>query len=121
MIFGLISDEEISYVKTLDGDVLYNSNEALNRSKTFEELELKDIQMTYKDGSTRISGKLKNNGDTVHEEEQISIILLDKSGEEIARMGGVINKTEAGEESNFLGMSTLNYIDAYDFKLERSE
>ena len=77
--------------------------------------------MTYKNGVTRISGKLKNNGSETQEEENIRIVLLDKSGNELATMGGVINKTEAGGESEFFGVTTLNYIDAYDFKLERSE
>ena len=47
----------------------------------------------------------------------VDVILLDKNGKEIVTLGGIISPLQPGEKKQFNTSMTLDYANAYDFKI----
>ena len=87
--------------------------------KTFDEtLEVSDLQLTEKDGITQILGTIKNVSSETRPEGAVTVVLLDKSGKELASMPLHIKSLEPGETTQLHAEKTLdNAANAYDLKI----
>ena len=47
----------------------------------------------------------------------VAVILLDKNGKEIVTLGGIISPLQPGAKTQFNTSMTLDYANAYDFKI----
>ena len=72
---------------------------------------------TYKQAmQSQIDIKL-NTGNKATEMQLVDITLLNKNGEEIITIGGIIEALEPGANTQFNSSMTLDYTNVYDFKI----
>lgn len=116
-----IEENNIYWVETKEDGKKINKSEKISETKEFEGLALEKQEFVSKDSKTEISIKVTNNTQQDIPLTPIVLILLDKEGKEIVRLNGIINPTKVGENSNIYIGSSLDYIDAYDFKIERNK
>lgn len=111
---------ETYWVETKEDGKKINKSEKMVKTKEFEGLSLEKQEFVSKDSKTEISIKVTNNTQQDIPVTPIVLILLDKEGNEIVRLNGIINPTKVGESSKIYIGSSLDYVDAYDFKIERN-
>jgi len=75
------------------------------------------LQLTNKNGQTILLADVKNNGSTATDVILIDVIILDKVGSEIGKVGGIVSPLNAGETTQFNSSMTIDYTNAYDFKI----
>lgn len=107
--------EEYVEVKT-DGTKV-NTSKELSKVKKVDGLEISNIQLIENGNLSRITADVKNTTKNTLGDCDISIIMLDKSGEEMATIGGYIDKVEAGATVKLDAAVTVDVANAYDFKI----
>ena len=101
-----------------DGKKL-NISTKLKETKKVNGLEFSNIYLTEKDSSTDLIATVKNNtGSDITKITFVQITLIDKEGKEIVKLDGAIAPIKQGEEKQFQINTTLDYANAYDFKIE---
>ena len=114
-------EEEEKYVEVLEDGTKLNVSDKLKEAKKIEGLEISNIQLTHKEGVSRVIGTVTN---TTSESKGITPIILtlyDDKGNILESIEGLISPVEAGESVQLnIGIST-DYANAYDFKVERNQ
>lgn len=110
---------EEKYVQTLDNGTKLNISEKLNEDKKVEDLQLKNIQLTYKNGVTNLLCDIQNNSKQEVKMEDVEIVLLDENGDTIYKMRGFMEEIKPGETKQFNSSITADFSNAYDFKINR--
>ena len=107
------------YVTELSDGTKENTSEKLKETKTFDEtLEVSGLKLTEKEGITQILGTIKNVSSETRPEGAVTVVLLDKNGEELASMPLHIKSLEPGETTQLHTEKTLdNASNAYDLKI----
>lgn len=107
------------FVQVLENGKKLNNSTKLNEAKQVNGLEFSKIYLTEKDNSIDLIATVKNNtGKDITKMTFVKVTLLDKEGKNIVVLDGVIAPVKAGEEKQFQINSTLDYANAYDFKIE---
>ena len=107
------------FVQVLGDGKKLNTSTKLNETKTVNGLEFSNIYLTEKDSSTDLIATVKNNtGKDITEITFVEVTLIDKEGKEIVKLDGAIAPIKAGGEKQFQINTTLDYANAYDFKVE---
>lgn len=109
---------EEEFVEVLDNGIKMNTSTKLKEKKVVNGLEIDDIQFFMSNGQTYLRAKVKNNSGKDIDATGVDIVLYDKEGNEITRMGGVIDPMKNGETKEFESIITLDFSNAYDFKVE---
>ena len=99
-----------------DGTKVNTSNE-LSKTKKIDGLEISNIQLVENSNLSKITADVKNPTKKTLGDYEVSIIMLDKAGKEIATVGGYIDKVEAGETAKLKASATVDIANAYDFKV----
>lgn len=111
-----ISKEE--FVEMVDDEIKLNISTKLNEPKTINGIEIKNIQLTYKNGMTVLLADITNNsGKDLIDVTEADIILLDKNNDEIITVVASISPTKVGETTQLNTSMTLDYVNAYDFRV----
>ena len=110
---------EEKYVQTLDDGTKLNTSEKLKKDKEVEDLELKNIQLTYKNGVTNLLCDIQNNSKKEVKMEDVEIVLLDENGDTIYKMRGFMEEIKPGETKQFNSSITADFSNAYDFKINK--
>ncbi len=105
------------YVEVLQDGTKLNKSETLSKAKKLGTLEFTNIQLTNKDGKTVLLADVKNTGTVRTEMQLVDVIILDKSGKELGKVGGIISPLESGKTTQFNTSMTVDYANAYDFKV----
>lgn len=114
--------EEIGeFVEVLDDGTKMNTSDKLAETKTFSNYEVSNIQLTESNGQSLILADVKNIGTTKAEVVLIDITLLDKEGNEIVTIGGIIGDVEPGQTVQLNSSATTDFSNAYDFTIKVSE
>ena len=94
-----------------------NISEEVKKEKTYGSLVFKNMQITNDGKQTVFLGNVTN----ISEEEtgmtEIDILLLDKEGNELGKVGGLLVPLKPGETTQFNSSSQLDYANIYDFKI----
>lgn len=109
---------EEEFVEVLDNGIKMNISTKLKEKKVVNGLEIDEIKFFMSNGQTYLRAKVKNNSGKDIEATGVDIILYDKEGNELSRMGGVIDPMKNGETKDFESITTLDFSNAYDFKVE---
>ena len=109
------------FVQVLEDGTKLNTSTKLNETKKINGIEFGNIQLTMKDGQSMLLADVKNTTETASELTLVDVTLLDKEGKTIVKVGGIIPPLEAGESTQFNSSMTLDYANAYDFKVEVSK
>ncbi len=115
-------NEEIGeFVEVLDDGTKMNTSDKLAETKTFSNYEVSNIQLTESNGQSLILADVKNIGTTKADVVLIDITLLDKEGQEIVTIGGIIGDVEPGQTVQLNSSATTDFSNAYDFTIKISE
>ena len=105
------------FVQVLDDGTKLNTSTKLNEAKTVEGYTFENIQFTEQNGQSILLADVTNNSGSATDITLVDLILLDKEGNEIVTLGGIIAPLQAGEKTQFNTSSTLDYANAYDFNV----
>lgn len=106
------------FTTELDDGTKINTSETFGTTKTYNNLEISNIQFTEKDGQSTFLADVKNNGTTTHEPEIVKIVLLDENGNTVAELKPAIEKIEPGETAQINSMISADVTNVKDFKIE---
>ncbi len=106
---------EEEFVQRLEDGTRLNTSEQLHTTKRIEGVEISNIQVTEKDNLTDILGTATNVTDKVQQGFTMDVKILDKEGNEITTIGGIVGKLEPGESTEFHSNATFDFANAYDF------
>lgn len=115
------AEETGEFVQVLEDGTKLNTSSKLAETKTFGNYEVSNIQLTEQNGQSLILADVKNIGSAKAETVLIDITLLDKSGNEITTIGGIIGDVEAGETVQLNASATVDFANAYDFSIKVTE
>lgn len=107
-----------SYVEEIETGLKINKSTKLNEAKEVQGLKITNIQLSTKDGMTTLLADVINNSGTKTSLKTVEITLIDKEGNELTKVTGIIDSLDVGESKQLnIGM-TSDYVNAYDFKVE---
>lgn len=107
------------YVTNLSDETKLNSSDEFNKTKTYKQLEISNVQFTYQDGKSQLLANVKNTASSKHESEIIKLTILDENNNIIDELAPVIPSIEAGETKQInVIISGANSVNAKDFKIE---
>lgn len=109
--------QEEQFVQTTEDGIKVNTSEKFAEKKEVNGIEFTDIQFTENNGETCLIATVTNTGSVKTEMFAVDITLLDENGTEIKTIPGLIAPLEAGASTQFSASTTLDYANAYDFKV----
>lgn len=110
-----------NYTKKKEDGTTANISSKLKEDKEINGFTITNIKLEQKDDETLFTAEAVNKTGSKQEAFWVNIILVDKEGHEITRMLTNINSTENGESAEVKAGITENCVNAYDFKLEKTE
>lgn len=113
----IAKDEEFVEVKS-DGTKVNTSNK-LAESKVIDGLEVSNIRLTGKNNISKILATVKNPSNEPKGGYAVKITLLNKQGETIKEIEAYIDKVSAGDTVTLNTAATVDFANAYDFKITR--
>ena len=106
-----------NFVGELDDGTKINTNAKFNAPSEVGDYSLDNIRLTLKNGITTFRATVKNNGNTKTVLKEVTLVLLNENGEEIAKAKGIINEIAPGSSQEFSTSITSDYIHACGYKL----
>ena len=105
------------FVQALEDGTKINTSEQLNKTKQIGTYKFENIQLAEQNNQTVLLADVTNTGSNKTDIQLVDVTLLDKDGNEIITVGGIISQLEAGEKTQFNTSMTLDYANTYDFKI----
>ena len=109
------------FVEVLEDGTRLNKSETLNQAKTLGDLSFENIQLTNQNGQSVLLADVTNTGSTATELKTVDIIVLDKEGNELGTVGGLIIPLQPGQSTQFNSSVQTDYANAYDFKIVETQ
>lgn len=109
--------EPEEFVQVLEDGTKLNTSTELNKEKQVGNYKFENMQLTTQNNQTVLLADVTNTGKTKTEIQLVDVTLLDKEGNEIITVGGIISQLEPGEKTQFNTSMTLDYANTYDFKI----
>ena len=107
------------FVQVLEDGTRLNTSTKLNEMKKFEGLEFGNIQLTNSNGQSVLLADVKNTTQAETGLMLVDVTLYDKNGNELGTVGGIISPLKPGESKQFNTSMTIDYANAYDFKITK--
>ena len=114
--FVLYDSSIADYVKKSEDGTKINMSPKINQDTKLNELDIKNIQLTCKNGITTLLADVSNNTNKDSEMKNINIKLLDENNKEIRTVSGYIPALKIGETTKLNVSMSSNLIIAYDIK-----
>ena len=114
--FTLYNSSIADYVKTSEEGTKINISPKINQDMKLNELDIKNIQLTCKNGITTLLADVLNNTNKDSEMKNINIKLLDENNKESRTVSGYIPALKIGETTKLNVSMSSNLIIAYDIK-----
>ena len=105
--------EEFTQVLT-DGTKI-NTSSKLNQNKKLGDLEIGNIQFTYRNGVSVVLANVTNTGNSDTSLKAVELTLLRKDGSEIEKLQGIIPGLKPGGSTQLNIGATSDVANAYDF------
>ena len=112
-----LENEVEEFVEVLDNGIKVNKSTKLAETKIVKGIEISNINFYMSNGQTYLTADVTNKSTKDIDVTEIEIILYDKENNKIATMGGVINPLKVGEKTKLQSSTTLDFANAYDFKV----
>ena len=109
--------EPEEFVQVLEDGTKLNTSTELNKEKQVGNYKFENMQLTTQDNQTVLLADVTNTGSNKTDIQLVDVTLLDKDGNEIITVGGIISQLEPGEKTQFNTSMTLDYANTYDFKI----
>ena len=107
------------YVEILQDGTKLNKSERLNKTRKLDELEIKDIQLTNKNGVSVLLATVTNLGNKDLEITEVKVRLYDENYNIMEEINGVISQTKPGESVQLNVAISEDYANAYDLTIEK--
>ena len=107
------------FVQVLDDGTKLNVSSKLNQTKELDGLSIGNIQYTYSNGISTVLADVTNNSGAAIDLTDVKLTLLDKSGNVMAELEGLIAPLEPGASTQLNMGITLDLVNAYDFTIEK--
>ena len=107
------------FVQVLEDGTRLNTSTKLKEMKKFEGLEFGNIQLTNSNGQSVLLADVKNTTSAETGLMLVNVTLYDKNGNELGTVGGIISPLKPGESKQFNTSMTIDYANAYDFKVTK--
>lgn len=104
------------HVQILEDGTKLNISEQLKKEKQVGVYKFENIQLTEQDSQTVLLADVTNTSEKETDVQIVDVTLLDKNGQEIITVGGIIEGLAPGEKTQFNTSMTLDYANTYDFK-----
>lgn len=105
------------FVQVLEDGTKLNTSTKLNEAKEINGLKFENVQLTEQNGQSVLLADVTNNSGKTTDLTLVDVILLDKNGNEIVKVAGIISPLQPGAQTQFNTSMTLDYANAYDFKI----
>ena len=115
--FVLYNSSIADYVKTSEDGTKINISPKINQDMKLNELDIKNIQLTCKNGITTLLADVLNNTNKDSKIKNINIKFLDENNKEIRTVNGYIPSLKIGETTKLNVSMSSNLIIAYDIKI----
>ena len=113
----LENTEPEEFVQVLEDGTKLNTSTELKKEKQVGNYKFENMQLTTQDNQTVLLADVTNTGSNKTDIQLVDVTLLDKDGNEIITVGGIISQLEPGEKTQFNTSMTLDYANTYDFKI----
>ena len=97
-----------------------NTNEDFNATKTYNNLEISNIQLSENNGTSVLLADVTNKGESTHEQETVKITIVGEDDSETT-VNAIIGTIEPGETIKLNTSMTADVVNAKDFKIEAGE
>ena len=105
------------FVQNLSDGSKLNTSKELQKTKKVDGLEFTNIQLREINGITTLLADVTNTTKTKVNTKVVSIEILDKTGNKITTVRGVIEDLEAGAKFQMNTSVTADVANAYDFRV----
>lgn len=109
--------EPEEFVQVLEDGTKLNTSTELKKEKQVGNYKFENMQLTTQDNQTVLLADVTNTGSNKTDIQLVDVTLLDKDGNEIITVGGIISQLDPGEKTQFNTSMTLDYANTYDFKI----
>lgn len=106
------------FVQVLEDGTKFNISDKLSEMKKLDSFEIGNIQLTDKNNISVLLADVKNVSQTDTDWTIIEITLLDKNGNTIQTLEGVIEDLQPGETTQLNAAASADYANAYDFTVK---
>ena len=110
--------EKEEYIEVNEDGSKINISEKLKENKKFENLEIKNIKLSYSNGYSTIEFNAINNSTTDFEQKDVIISILDKKGNTLETILGTIFLISSGDSAKLNFSIDADVVNAYDLKFE---
>ena len=121
MIVKNINKEDLEDVGTRNTEInqnVENSNN-FNQTKKYKDIEISNIQFTYKNGNSVLLADVRNTSSVTYESEIVKITIIDENNKVIDELEPIMPKMESGETKQLnVIISGADSVNAKDFKIE---
>ena len=97
-----------------------NTNEDFNATKTYNDLEISNIQLSENNGTSVLLADVTNKGESTHEQETVKITIIGEDDSKTT-VNAIIGTIEPGETIKLNTSMTADVVNAKDFKIEAGE
>lgn len=106
------------FVQVQEDGTKVNISSKLAETKTVGAYKIGNIQLTTKDNQSILLADVENVSSSATEMKMIEITLLDKEGNTLEKVPGVVKQLQPGETAQLNAGITEDYANSYDFKVE---
>ena len=114
---NIIENENL--VQTMDDETKVNVSPKLAETKQIDGLEISNITLTENSNVTQLLGTITNKTEKAIEESIITIVFVDKDGNEMTSIETYVKKLQPGESTGLNASTTFDYSNAYDIKIKK--
>lgn len=105
------------FVQVLENGTKLNTSTKLSETKIVDGLKIGNIQLTMQNGQSVLLADAENDTGKDIDIMLLDIILLDKNGNELTTIAGIVGDLKAGEKQQLNSSVTSDYANAYDFRV----
>ena len=105
------------FVQVLEDGTKLNISTKLSETKIVDGLKIGNIQLTMQNGQSVLLADAENDTGKDIDIMLLDIILLDKNGNELTTIAGIVGDLKAGEKQQLNSSVTSDYANAYDFRV----
>ena len=115
---GVVEENKVEeFVEVQEDGSKVNTSEELKKTKTIEGLEISNIRLVENNNVSQVVADVTNPTNGTLGDFPVEIIVKDKEGNEITRIGGYIDRVNAGETVQLNASATSDFANAYDFEI----
>ena len=116
-VITAVEEEDKEFVSKQDDGSQLNTSNKLKEERKLDGLEISNITLRENGGITTLLADVKNTTGAATPQKNVKVTLLDKEGNNIIDLSGIIDAMESGETVKLNVSVTSDLSNAYDFTI----